>query len=100
MKKIIFFISLVGIFLFTGHLQGLANEGKPVHHIKLRYMVTAVLLSDSLPVTVARTAKTPDSTIREVPKARKQQVPIPVSTRIKPIKVIKPIIKPIIKVLH
>ncbi len=92
---------MVGFFLVATPLRGLANNGKPAYRMKFRYVMSTSLLADSLPVTAAKKVSVPDSTIREVPKSRKQQIPIPVATQIKPIKIIKPkIIKPVIKLVH
>jgi hypothetical protein len=101
MKKINLFIYFVGFFLVAAPVSGFANDGKPVYHMKFRYVMVTHLLTDSLPVKAAKMVSAPDSAIREVPKSRKQQVPIAVTTQIKPIKIIKPkIIKALIKVLH
>jgi hypothetical protein len=101
MKKINLLISMIGFFLVAAHVSALASDGKPVYRMKFRYIMSTALLADSLPVAAAKKISPPDSTIKEVPKSRKQQVPIAVTTQIKPIKIIKPkIIKPIIKLVN
>jgi len=92
---------MIGFFLVAAPLRGLANDGKPVYRMKFQYVMRTTLLADSLPVTTAKKISAPDSAIKEVPRSRKQQVPIAVATQIKPIKIIKPkIIKPIIKLVQ
>jgi hypothetical protein len=100
MKRINLLIYLIGLLFIAAPGHGFANDGKPVCRLKFRYIISPTLLADSLPVVAAKKVSATDSTIKEVPKSRKQQVPIAVSTQIKPIKIIKPIIKPVIKVLH
>jgi len=95
------FISLPGWLL--------ADTGAPVCHFKF----TNFLALDTIPPpsheknTVVKKDQPTDEvkTIKVVPKARKQAVPVPVTIEIKPVKIIKPkiikpVIKPIIKVLH
>lgn len=78
------------MLMVAGTLAVRADEGKPVRKAIFDYAGAAPLLTDSVPETV-----------KEVPKSRKQQVPVPVSIQVKPIQVIKPkIIKPVIKALH
>lgn len=100
MKRINLLIYLTCFLFIAAPLRGFANEGKPVCRLKFRYIMSTTSLSDSLPAVAAKKVSAPDSTIKEVPKSRKQQVPIAVSTQIKQVKIIKPIIKPVIKVLH
>lgn len=46
-------------------------------------------------------AKKPSgNVIKRVPVARRLPIPVPVKVNIKPVRIIQPIIKPIIKVLH
>lgn len=103
MKKI--FALLVGtVFLVVRPVHGFAGDGKPAHDMKFSYSVRVSLL-DSLPSNTTKTDnatdKPPENIIKEVPKSRKQQVPVPVTVQVKPIKIVKPkIIKPVVKVLH
>lgn len=83
----------------------LASDGKPICNIKFSQMIISTIKMDTLPSTKKNTENTNDKPasdiIKEVPKARRQPVPIPVNVKIRPIKIIKPkIIKPLIKVLH
>lgn len=75
---------------------------KPFHAFACTTVVTAV--ADTVPASRPAEntpAKPVEEIIKEVPKARKQTVPVPVVVQVKPIPVIKPkIIKPVIKVLH
>jgi transcription-repair coupling factor (superfamily II helicase) len=84
-----------------------ANEGKPAQVSILKKDVETVIpISDSIPqnktVPENTTVNKRTSVIKEVPKSKKQVVPISVSPTvktIKPIRVIKPkIIKPVIKI--
>ena len=77
-----------------------ANDGKPVIH--------CLMISKIQTDTVPPKATVPDNTadkpaeniIKEVPKARKQPVPIAV-IKVIPVKIIRPnIVKPIIKIIH
>ena len=88
------------LLMVAGTMAVQAEEGKPVRKAIFDYAGVAPLLTDSVPETV-----------KEVPKSRKQQVPVPVSIevkpvlvkpiQVKPIQVIKPkIIKPVIKAIH
>ncbi|MEO6722646.1 MAG: hypothetical protein ABIN67_19910 [Ferruginibacter sp.] len=83
-------------------LLTLADNGKPVHPC----IRTAMMQTDSIPPPkvqpVEPVEKPVTEVIKEVPKARKQAIPVPVTLKVKPvIKVIKPqIVKPVIKILH
>lgn len=110
MKGTIISKGLIAAFLFISSPGWLlADTGGPVRHFKF----TNLLASDTIPppYQVKSTVVTNDQptgdvkTIKVVPKARRQPVPVPVTVEIKPIKIIKPkiikpIIRPVIKVLH
>ncbi|MEO6355444.1 MAG: hypothetical protein ABIU77_20870 [Ferruginibacter sp.] len=81
-----------------------AGDGKP--------MVPFIIISNIQTDTIPPKAIVPDNpadkpleeVIKEVPKARKQSVPVPV-VKVIPVKiirpkVIKPVIKPVIKIIH
>lgn len=105
MKGTIILKGLITGFIFLC-LPGwlLADTGGPICHFKF----TNIVASDTIPPPsqVKSTVVTNDQatgevkTIKVVPKARRQPVPVPVTIEVKPVKIIKPIIKPIIKVLH
>jgi hypothetical protein len=82
------------------------NDHQPVCRWKLNIKTVIRFGTDTLPAPpkvsekVAGKSAADSSSIKEVPKARKQVVPIPVVQQIKPIKTIKPIIKPVIKILN
>lgn len=95
------------LILFITAIPGwvLANDGKPVCNIKFNRVVINSIQTDTLPPPKKNTEnindKPAEGIIKEVPKARRQPVPVPVSVKIKPVKIIKPnIIKPLIRVLH
>ncbi|HUZ59703.1 MAG TPA: hypothetical protein VMU83_13085 [Hanamia sp.] len=109
MKGRIILKGLIAGFLLIS-LPGwlLADTGGPVCHFKF----TNLSVSDSIPpssqvksTTVNDQSNEEVKTIEVVPKARRQPVPVPVTVEIKPIKIIKPkiikpIIRPVIKILH
>lgn len=110
MKGRIILKGLIAGFVFIS-LPGwlLADTGEPFCHFKF----TNLVASDTIPPPsqVKSTVVTNDQatgevkTIKVVPKARRQPVPVPVTIEVNPVKIIKPtiikpIIKPIIKVLH
>lgn len=83
----------------------LAKDSKPVCNFKMNHIAFNSIQSDTLPPAKTITAGTDDNPspniIKEVPKARRLPVPIPVSVNVKPVIIIKPkIIKPLIRVLH
>ncbi len=48
---------------------------------------------------------TPSQVVKVIPKARRQPVPVPVKVNVQPVKIIKPkiikpVVKPVIKILH
>ena len=82
-----------------------ANDGGPVRVLKFNHRMVLPLVSDTVPPPATAPAKTDTKpatdVIKEVPKSRNQAVPVPITTPIKPIKMVKPkIVKPVIKVLH
>lgn len=99
--------SFIGmIFLMNFPIWVLASQGKPVGNVKVSSIAVNLILSDTIPSpkknTETSTDKPVETAIKEVPKAHRQVVPVPV-IKVKPIKIIKPkikIIKPVINVLH
>jgi hypothetical protein len=106
MKGAIILKGFMGMFFIISSPQWvLANEDKPLCNITFNHTAMNSIQSDTLPPPIKSTESAIDKPaadiIKEVPKARKQPVPIPVNLQIKPIKIIKPtIIKPLIKILH
>ena len=101
-----FKILLLGSVLLTAEAS-LADTGKPkLVSILKKNVETVGSMCDSVPQNKPVQENTADvkqpAVIKEVPKSKKQAVPISVPTTvktIKPIKVIKPkIIKPVIKI--
>jgi hypothetical protein len=94
--------------VFTIHpLLSRGNNGKP--HVYSSFLYDPVFQSgsDTLPqnkkITDEKTDTAKAAIIKEVPKSRKQERPIPLTgiPVIKPIKIIKPkILKPVIRVLN
>jgi hypothetical protein len=110
MKRLIFLNVFVGIFLLC-HLSFMAKASgeKPacLHHPESRAFLN--MLPDTIPAPVkpveaTATKPAPEkpvaAVIKAVPKARKVEVPKPVTVKLAPVKIIKPkIIKPVLKVL-
>jgi len=108
MKGAIILKGFIGMFFMISIPNWvLASDGKPVCSITFNHTVINLIQSDTIPppkkITESTNDKPSADIIKEVPKARRQPVPIPVIVNIKPVKIIKPkikIIKPLIKVLH
>lgn len=107
MKGALILKCFIGI-LFIISLPGRARAcgGKPAGKILFNHVAINLLQTDTIPPPQKPKEDTKDDagavTIKTVPKARRQQVPVPV-VKIKPVKIIKPnikIIKPVIRVLH
>ena len=98
----------LGMVVFTIHpLLSRGNCGKPHVHSSFLYDPVFQSGSDTLPqnkkITDEKTDTAKAEIIKEVPKSRKQERPMPLTgiPAIKPIKIIKPkIIKPVIRVLN
>jgi len=94
----------IGMFFIISLPQWvMAKEGKPLSNITFNHIAN-LIQSDTLPPPKKSTAGTNDkpavATIKVVPKARRQPVPIPVIVKVKPVKIVKPIIRPVIRILH
>ena len=104
MKKNRLFQSLLVLSLCMLGTRSLAGSGTAVHSLLLHAVAPVALLQDSVPTKAAPESGAKETTadaIKSVPKARKQEVPIPVTTTtlIKPIQIIRPkIIKPVIRI--
>lgn len=98
-------------FITTIPILTKAEKGKPGNNIHISFDIISSIESDTLPPVTKNTENKSEKpvieTIKEVPKARRQSVPVPV-VKVKPVKVIKPkiippkiikpkIIKPLIK---
>ncbi len=106
MKGAIILKGFIGmLFIISIPQWASAKEGKPLCNITLNHIVINPMQSDTLPPPKAgmesNNEKPISGIIKEVPKSRRQPVPIPVVVKIIPVKIIKPnIIKPLIRVLH
>jgi len=108
MKRAIILKGFIGMFFMISIPQWvLASDGKPVCNFTFNHTAINLIQFDTIPPPKKSTEITNDKPradiIKEVPKARRQPVPIPVNVNIKPVKIIKPkikIIKPLIRVLH
>jgi hypothetical protein len=96
------FISL----LFIGVLPKLsmASDGKPFSNISFKHSLLNAIHDTIPPVETAVNTKVTkkEKKIKELPKARRQPVPVPVNVKVVPVikPIIKPVIKPVIKILH
>jgi hypothetical protein len=108
MKGLKILKSVIGMFFLTSFpLWVLAHNGQPTCNIKTIQSVINPMRADTL-LPSQKNAESPkdqpaDATIKEVPLARKQAIPIPVNIKVNPVKIIKPtikVIKPVIKILH
>lgn len=108
MKGAIVLKGFIGMFFMISIPHWvLASDGKPADNFTLNHTAINLIQFDTIPPPKKSTEITNDKPgaeiIKEVPKARRQPVPIPVNVNIKPVKIIKPkikIIRPLIRVLH
>ena len=80
----------------------LASEGKP--NIVFRETLMNSIGDTSLPAPKQTVVKTKNKkevkAIKVLPKAHRQPIPVPVKVKVPKVKVIKPTVKPVIKILH
>lgn len=87
-----------------------AKGGKPVTGIKMNYAVITRMIADTtLPEPAKKTSnrkeenageQTQVQVVKVIPLARRQPIPVPVKVNVQPVKIIKPIVKPVIRILH
>lgn len=107
MKGALILESFIGVFFMINiPNRARACDGKPAGSILFNHVAIKLIQTDTIPPPQKAKEDAKNNagevTIKTVPKARKQQVPVPV-VKIKPVKIIKPnikIIKPVIRVLH
>ena len=103
MKGSIILKSLVALLL-VGFLPklSLATGGKPT--IVFRETLMNSIQDTTLPVPEQTVVNTKDKkkvkTIKVLPKTHRQPIPVPVKVKVPQVKIIKPVVKPIIKILH
>lgn len=103
---IIFGIIVTPRFVFAGN-------GKPCTALKINYAAINHIIADTtLPEPGEKPApkkeEVVDKTVevvKVIPKARRQPIPVPVKVNVQPVKIIKPkiikpVVKPVIKILH
>ena len=88
----------------------MAKGGKPLLGIKMDYAMMVRMVADT--TAPGQKKKSSDKTdenskdqtqvqeVKVIPIARRQPIPVPVNINIQPVKIIKPIIKPVIRILH
>ena len=100
-----YFIALFSIIISNAAWAG---SGKPVNDCAVKNSVAFRHLMDTVPSSIKPgtvknepAEKAVATTIKKVPKVRRQSIPqaVPVQVRVQPIKVIKPkLLKPVIKI--
>lgn len=109
MKGAIILKGFIGMFFILSFPKWvMAGDGKPACNITFNHTAINPVQSDTIPPPPKKSMEITNDKpavdiIKEVPKARRLPVPIPVNVNIKPVKIIKPnikIIKPLINVLH
>ncbi|MDE3183894.1 MAG: hypothetical protein KGM16_10795 [Bacteroidota bacterium] len=88
----------------------MAKDGKPLPGIKIDYgMITRMIADTTRPETAKKSTdkkegksdeQTPVQVVKVIPPARRQSIPVPVKINVHPVKIIKPVVKPIIRILH
>lgn len=88
----------------------MAKGGKPLPGIKVDYgVITRMIADTTLPETEKKSTdkkeektdeQTPVQVVKVIPLARRQSIPVPVKINVHPVKIIKPIVKPVIRILH
>lgn len=96
------FIGLLFIVFFPK--LSIAGDGKPLDNISFKHSLLHAI-QDTIPPVQTAVKGNDDKKeikIKELPKPRRQPVPIPVDVKVAPaIKpIIKPVIKPVIKILR
>jgi len=88
----------------------MAKGGKPLPGIKMDYAMMVRMVADT--TAPGQGKKSSDKTgenskdqtqvqeVKVIPIARRQPIPVPVNVNIQPVKIIKPIVKPVIRILH
>ena len=102
----LFFVVSVPHFL-------LAADGKPSTRINLQYAaINQVVADTTFPAQDQKTPEKKDAktdeknpVVKVIPSARRQPIPVPVKVKVQPVKIIKPkiikpVVKPVIKILH
>jgi hypothetical protein len=78
-----------------------AGDGKPVVNLIAISKIKTDTIAPKAPGSDNQGDKPAEDIIREVPKSRRQPVPIPVKIKVIPVNIIKlKIVKPIIKIIH
>jgi len=119
MKSTITIKGLIVIFCMIILPQAKAANGKPCTGIKMKYVQIQMIADSTIPQkdqksTQEKTvAEKQEKTVQDktvevvkvIPNARRQPIPVPVKVNVKPVKIIKPkiikpVVKPVIKILH
>jgi hypothetical protein len=112
-------IILKGLIIVFGIIAAprfvFADDGKPSGTIKINYTsINQIVADTTLPAQDQKTSEkkeektdnnNPVEVVKVIPKARRQAIPVPVKVNVQPIKIIrqniiKPVVKPVIRILH
>jgi len=107
---------LVVIFcMITVPKWTLAKGGKPLPGITMDYgVITRMIADTTLPETAKKSTdkkeekkeeQTQVQVVKVIPIARRQPIPVPLKVNVQPVKIIqpkiiKPVVKPVIRILH
>ena len=101
--------------IITAPKWTMAEGGKPLPCLKMDYSVLAPMMADTtLPQTQKNSGdkkeektegQAPVQVVKVIPHARRQPIPVPVKVNVQPVKIIKPkiispVVRPVIKILH
>ena len=119
MKSTITIKGLIVIFCMLILPHAKAADGKPCTEIKMSYVQIQMISDTTLPEKdqkspqEKKTGEKQENAIQDktvevvkvIPNARRQPIPVPVKVNVKPVKIIKPkiikpVVKPVIKILH
>ena len=120
MKRTLIIKGLIIIFCILVMARSvMASGGKPFSDLTINYPGINRLIADTtLPIKDASASEKKEvkkeenvtgdqqvNVVKVIPKARRQPIPVPVKVHVKPVKVIKPkiikpIVKPVIKIVH
>jgi hypothetical protein len=101
---------IVIVYMITAPKWTMAEGGKPLPRIKMDYRVIVHMIADTtLPEKAKESTdkkkekteeQSPVQVVKVIPIARRQPIPVPVKVNVRPVKIIKPVVKPVIRILH
>lgn len=112
--NIVYRLAILFCFVSIPHFL-FAAVGKPSGKFQLNYPALNQILGDTtVPAKDQKSVEkkdentgenNPGQVVKVIPKARRQPIPVPVKVNVQPVKIItpkiiKPVIKPVIKIFH